>query len=98
MSLSLPFMDKKIIASILVFSALALVIGTLIPGGDARYEQTLPWQIETTTDGATRVFGLVLGKTTVQSAEQLLRSPAKINLFAAPEKPHVVEAYFDHIK
>ena len=59
MSLSLPFMDKKIIASILVFSALALVIGTLIPGGDARYEQTLPWQIETTK--APQVYVIKIG-------------------------------------
>jgi hypothetical protein len=90
-------MDKKIIIAILAFSALALVIGLLIPGGDHQPSHTLPWQIEPTSDGSIRVFGLTLGQSTLHDAEQQLRSAATVNLFAAPEQPPIVEAYFDKI-
>ena len=90
-------MDKKIIIAILALSALALVIGILIPGGDGRQTQMLPWKIELMPDGSTRVFGLVLSQSSVQQAEQQLRSAAKIVLIAAPDKPLVAEAYFDNV-
>ncbi|MCG6968198.1 MAG: hypothetical protein LJE85_00390 [Gammaproteobacteria bacterium] len=95
-------MDKKIILAILAFSALALVIGLLIPGGESgpsqnQPSQTLPWQIEPTSDGSIRVFGLTLGQSTLHDAEQQLRSAASVNLFAEPEQPPIVEAYFDKI-
>ncbi|WP_455203173.1 hypothetical protein [Kaarinaea lacus] len=90
-------MDKKIIAGILMLSTLAFFVGIFIPSGDVKHDQTLPWQIETTTDGSTRVFGLVLGKSTLQQAEQKLQSTAEITLFETGNKTHTVEAYFDKI-
>jgi hypothetical protein len=89
-------MDKKFIVTISAFAFLALAIGLLIPGGDTQKTQTLPWQIEHTADGTTRVFGLTLGQTTLQQAEQRLRSAAKISVIAAVDKPPVIEAYFDN--
>ena len=90
-------MDSKIIAGILGFSVLALIVGILIPGGELTQSQTLPWQIEHTADGSTRVFGLILGTSTLQDAEHKLQAAAEINLFDSPDKPRVVEAYFDKI-
>ena len=90
-------MDKKIIVGVLILSVAAFVVGILIPGGDVKHQQTLPWQIETTTDGSTRVFGLVLGKSTLQQAEQKLQSTAEITLFEPANKTPTVEAYFDKI-
>ena len=90
-------MDKKIIIAVVALSVVALFIGMLIPGGDAPQKQTLPWQIEHTSGGSTRVFGLVLGQSTLQDAEQQLRSAAEVSLFAAPNKPPVVEAYFEKV-
>jgi hypothetical protein len=90
-------MDKQIIIAVVAFSALAMVIGILIPGGDVPQKQILPWQIEYTATGSTRVFGLVLGQSTLQEAERQLDSAAKISLFAVPDKPPIVEAYFDKV-
>jgi len=90
-------MDKKIIIAVVVLSALALIIGILIPGGEVPQKQILPWQIEHTPEGSIRVFGLVLSQSTLQEAEQQFRSAANISLFAAPDKPPVVEAYFDKV-
>ena len=90
-------MDKKIIIAVVGLSVVALFIGILIPGGDEPQKQILPWQIELTPEGSTRVFGLVLGQSTLQEAEQQWRTTAKISLFAAPDHPPVVEAYFDKV-
>lgn len=90
-------MDKKFIIAILAFAFLALAIGMLIPGGNTPQNQTLPWQIEHTVDGATRVFGLTLGQTTLQQTEQRLRSAAVINVIDSTDKPPVIEAYFDNV-
>lgn len=90
-------MDRKFIIAISVFAVLALAIGILIPGGDIQQKQALPWLIEHTSDGATRVFGLTLGQTTLQQAEQHLRSAARINVIDASDKSPVIEAYFDNI-
>jgi hypothetical protein len=90
-------MDKKFIIAILAFAVLALGVGLLIPGGNTQQTQTLPWQIEHTQDGATSVFGLTLGQTTLQQAEQHLRSAAKIHVIDAADKSPVIEAYFDNI-
>ncbi|WP_455366617.1 hypothetical protein, partial [Kaarinaea lacus] len=90
-------MDIKIISGVIVFAIIALVIGLMIPGGESPPVQTFPWQIESTADGSIRVFGLVLGQSTLQEAEQQLRSTAKITLFDTPDKTQVVEAYFDKL-
>ncbi|WP_455211148.1 hypothetical protein [Kaarinaea lacus] len=90
-------MDKKIIIAVVISSALALFIGILIPGGDQTQKQILPWQIELTPEGSTRVFGLVLGHSTLLEAEQQWRTIAKVSLFAAPDNPPVIEAYFDKV-
>ncbi len=90
-------MDKKIITAILLFGAVVLGIGIILPGGNPQQTQVLPWQIETTVEGSIRVFGLRLGQSTVEQAEQRLRATAKISLFAPPRQTPVVEAYFDQI-
>ncbi len=90
-------MDKQIIIAIVALSMLALVIGILIPGGEVPQKQTLPWQIEHTSSGSTRVFGLVMGQSTLQEAERQLSAAAKISLFTVPDKPPVLEAYFDNV-
>lgn len=90
-------MDLKIIAGIIVFSIIAIVVGILIPVDDVIQKQTLPWQVERTAQGLTRVFGVTPGKSTLQQAEQQLNSEAEISLFATLEEEYVVEAYFDKV-
>jgi hypothetical protein len=90
-------MDIKIIVGILLTVVFAVGVGLLIPGGDASHEQSMPWQIEETTGGSTRVLGLVLGVSTLQEAEQEFQAEAEISLFDVPDREPEVEAYFDMV-
>jgi hypothetical protein len=92
-------MDIKIISGIIVFAVIALVIGLMIPGGEPPPVQTFPWQIEHTTSGSTRVFGLTLGESTLQQAEQVFGAEAELSLFepADEKRKSMIEGYFDKV-
>ena len=95
-------MDLKIILGIIFLSILVFIIGVFLPSGNQHVEQQLPWQIEHTPEGSTRVFGLTLGKTTLRETEEQLRDVAEVSLFATDldtkAEEHIVEAYFDKVK
>lgn len=59
--------------------------------------QFLPWQIEPTAQGSIQVFGLTLGESTLQDAEDLFHGGAKVSLFVGADGQHKVEAYFDKV-
>ena len=88
-------MDIKNISVVLLLAGLALLAGLLIPARQSTPRQYLPWQIEASTDGSSRVFGLHLGNSTLGDAEIIFNTPAKISLFVASTGERVVEAYFD---
>lgn len=92
-------MDKKIIMGVVTFAILALAIGLMIPTTDTPGTQGFPWQIELTSEGTTRVFGVTLGVSSLQQAEQLFHADAEISLFEPADKslPRIVEAYFDKV-
>lgn len=98
-------MHKKIIIGIIVVGVLVFIISMLtpVPIGDEgnglgeQGAQFLPWQIEPVTEGTIRVFGLTLGKTTLQEANNLYHSGAEVSLFVSPEGKHEIEAYFDKV-
>jgi len=92
-------MDKKIISGVLIFALIALAIGLMIPGQDQAPTQTFPWQIEVTENGATRVFGLTLGESSLKQAEQIFKARAEISLFdpADDRQQQIIEAYFDTV-
>ena len=102
-------MDIKIISGIVAFAIIALAIGLMIPGGQEPPPQTYPWQIDITADGATRVFGITLGKSTLRQAEQVFQAEAELSLFEVPDDngqrnkdrrnngQRIIEAYFDKV-
>lgn len=59
--------------------------------------QYLPWQIEPTTQGSIRVFGITLNESTLQEANDLYHGGAEVSLFVSPKGQHKVEAYFDKV-
>jgi len=85
------------IGSIVAVSILLIIVGIYIPVDNEQQTQPLPWQINTTPQGSTQVFGLILGETVLQQAEQKLNGVAEISLFVSPIGHYVVEAYFDKI-
>lgn len=103
-------MNKKILVGILLVVVLVAAVSLLTPipidSGSIKNEgssqnhpaaQFLPWQIEPTTQGSIRVFGLTLGESTLQEAEDLYHGGAKVSLFVSPESIYKVEAYFDKV-
>lgn len=99
---------SKVIIGIIVVCILVFIAGLLMPvrvGDEANApgesshpgDQFLPWQIETTADGSIRVFGLTLGKSTLQEANELYHHGAEVSLFVSPEGQYKVEAYFDKV-
>jgi hypothetical protein len=75
--------------------ALAL-LGWLAPEPAKDIVRNLPWQIDTAADGSTKVFGITLGQTTLEQAEQALHEEATISLFRSGDTL-AVEGYFDEV-
>jgi hypothetical protein len=95
-------MDKKIVISILALSLLAIVIGLSIPVAPVKQGQVMPWQIEATPQGSTRVFGLLIGESPLQAAERQFQAAAEVSLFkglvgSPPMEKTMIEAYFDKL-
>ena len=90
-------MKNKVFLSVLLGGLLITVIGVMLPAPETDRSQFLPWQIEHTAQGGTRVFGITLGETTLQEAEQKLHSAAKVTMFVSPDGVYKIEAYFDKV-
>jgi hypothetical protein len=56
----------------------------------------LPWQIEILPDGATRVFGITPGQTSLGKAIEHLGSGMDLAIIAAPGEVGSLEAYYSH--
>jgi len=76
-----------------------LALPLLLPSGDESRltlpEQGLPWQVERLPDGATRVFGLVPGRSTLAAARALRREAPAVALIVAPGDGGSLEAYYE---
>jgi hypothetical protein len=57
----------------------------------------LPWQVEPTAHGGVEVFGLTVGESTLQAAQQKFGDDAKVMLFRSPKGAITVEGYFDKV-
>ncbi len=91
-------MEKKIALGMLLFSILVLIVAILLPGGrTVEGEPLLPWKIELKSDGATQVFGLTLGRSTVEEARQRFHQDGAISLFRNPQGKMSLEVYFDRV-
>ncbi len=60
-------------------------------------EEHLPWSIETLPGGGARVFGLILGESTLADAYRTLGDDAQVALLVAPGESGTVEAYYDSL-
>jgi hypothetical protein len=88
----------KILLSLLLVVCVAF--GLLLCTGDNAPQDDrpvtgLPWQIERLPDGATRVFDIVLGRTTLGAAIERL-GEAELAIIAAPGEAGTLEAFYRH--
>lgn len=90
---------KKFIAALLLLVVAVVAVSSFLSmrEPDRRPLKDLPWQIEPRADGTTRVFGLVLGESTLADARDHLGADMDIALIAAPKEPGTIEAYYGQI-
>ncbi len=91
-------MGDHIFLKVMGVTIIALIAALWLPGGQPPEEyKNLPWQIEVTGDGYSKVFGITLGQSTLGEAEQQFQEPSEISLFATDDGERVVEAYFNTV-
>ena len=86
-----------ILPGVILGSLAILALALSIPGREHNVRDNLPWQIEITTTGLTRVFGLVIGESSLHQFEAQFKEPAEVTMFVTEEGEKVVEAYFDRV-
>ncbi|WP_126445120.1 hypothetical protein [Sulfuricystis multivorans] len=94
---------KKLLRGIALFLALIaalLAIPLLFISGNEKApavdDALLPWNIERLPGGATRVFGLTLGESTLDDAYRRFGEEARVALIAAQGESGSVEAFYEH--
>ncbi len=90
-------MERHVFLGVVLLTLVALGIAMLLPGNAPTGPTYLPWQVERTASGSSRVFGLELGHSTLQEARQRFEESYEVSLFARDDGEKVVEAYFDTI-
>ncbi len=90
-------MVKKILFGLLGGVLLLLAIIFIIPGRQPDPNLRLPWKIEVDANGNHSVFDLMLGKSTLADARNILGDEGEINLFIGQDNKRTLEAYFRRI-
>ncbi len=99
-------MGKHVFLSVLGVTLLALLVGVYLSSMstpsdnmDSHFSENMyPWQVIITPSGESRIFGLTLGRSTLQEAEQLFKEVSEITLFVPSDSSAVIEAFFEEIK
>ncbi len=89
-------MERKLFWSIGILAVLAIVGSFFIPAPPSD-KSDLPWHIEHPTPDTTRVFGVTLGQTTTNEAEQHFKELAKPSLFKSKDGRLVAEMFFEQV-
>ena len=88
--------EHKLYWGIGILSVLVFAGAFFIPGKPI--EKTgLPWHIEHPAADTVRIFGLTLGQSTANEAEQRFREEAKASLFKSPDGKLVAEMFFEQV-
>ena len=87
---------RAVFFGVFALSVALLVAGIFLPGGKSSSVTELPWQIEHDANGM-RVFGLTLGHSTLDEAQNKFQEPAEISLFVSDAGKLAAEAYFDRV-
>lgn len=88
--------ESKIYWGVGLLSAF-LIISAFFSPEDPKRNDDLPWHIEHPTADSVRVFGLTLGESSTNEAEQRFREEAKPSLFKSPDGKMIVEIFFEQV-
>jgi len=92
-------MDKKIILGVVALVIVSTSLLLLAPDNAVHTADTLPWNITHPTPDTTRVFGITLGKTTLDQAGEIFRheTEIEISLFKPTAGNLGVEAFLEEV-
>ena len=92
-------MDKKIILSVAAFVAALLAVMLILPDHSVNTPETLPWKISHPTPDTIRVFGITLGKSTLDEVAHTYRyeTELEISLFKPKDEKWDVEGFFEEV-
>lgn len=88
--------ESKIYWGVGIMSVLILFGAFFTPGEPGRNDD-VPWHIEHVDPDSIRVFGLTLGQSTTNDAEQRFKEEAVPSLFKSPEGKLVAEVFFAQV-
>ncbi|MFP4160788.1 MAG: hypothetical protein ACLFRJ_00735 [Ectothiorhodospira sp.] len=91
-----------ILRNIIIFLALAIPFFGLsywltAPPSSPVHED-LPWDVETLPDGGSRVFGVTLGETPVETLSERLRTRPRLELWGDAQGTHQLVALFEGVR
>ncbi len=88
--------ESKIYWGVGIVSVLFLIGSFFMPREPNRIDD-LPWHIEHPAPDMVRVFGLTLGVSTADEAEQHFKEAAEPSLFRSPEGKMIAEVFFEQV-
>lgn len=86
---------KKIVVILVLILFLFLILKQK-PVNNKIIDEMYPWQIEQLDGGRSRVFGIILGETTLKEAGDKLKASAELAIYESKEKL-TIEAYYNNI-
>jgi len=92
-------MDKKIILGVVALAIVSIFLLLLAPDNAVHTPDTLPWNITHPTPDTTRIFGITLGKTTLDQTAEVFKGQAEveISLFKPTDGKLGVEAFVEEV-
>jgi hypothetical protein len=92
-------MDKKIILGVIALIIVSISVILMAPDNSVSTPETLPWKISHPTPDTTRVFGITLGKSTLNEIANDYKHEAEleISLFKPTDAKMGVEAFFEEV-
>lgn len=88
--------NNSVFLGVVAFALVLLIVGMLLPVKSIAPSTELPWQIERDAN-STRVFGLTLGRSTLNEAQGKFQEQPEISLFVSDAGTLAAEAYFDQV-
>lgn len=92
-------MDKKIALGVLALVIAVISIVLMMPDNSVSTPDTLPWKITHPTPDTTRVFGITLGKSTLDDVAHTYKyeTELEVSLFKPNDAPMSVEGFFEEV-
>ncbi len=91
-------MKRNIFLWVFSLALIALALAIFLPGGRAPdRDPKLPWDIKLDHQGGSEIFGLSLGKSTLNDAKSIFQNDGKVSLFITKNGKPALEAYFERI-